>query len=117
VSCWGSSIFGQTFPPGGLSAVVVVTTAYCHSVAPKADGTIFGHGNPALAQVPSSLSNTVAIAAGAGHNLALKNDGTLVGWAANATILNNIPGNLTDMVAMAGGGEYAGDHDLAPWDE
>jgi alpha-tubulin suppressor-like RCC1 family protein len=108
---WGFGAFGQTGPPGDLKDVTAIATGYNYSLALKDDGTVTGWGNSS--SVPASLSNVVAIAAATSHSLALKRDGTVVAWGQNGSFLKNIPDELTDVVAIAAGGEYAGDHDLA----
>ena len=37
----------------------------------------------------------------------------MIAWGQNGSFLKNVPDNLTGVVAIAAGGEYAGDHDLA----
>jgi len=112
VAGWGFHAFGQTDPPGNLSGVIAVAAGYSHSLALKEDGIVIGWGNSS--SVPASLSNVVAIAAATSHSLALKHDGTVISWGQNGSFLkNNVPDNLTDVIAIAAGGEYAGDHDLA----
>jgi alpha-tubulin suppressor-like RCC1 family protein len=111
VAGWGFGAFGQTAPPGNLTGVTAVAAGYSHSLALKEDGTVIGWGNSS--SVPASLSNVVAIAAATSHSLALKHDGTVIAWGQNGSFLKNVPDDLTDVVAIAAGGEYAGDHDLA----
>jgi alpha-tubulin suppressor-like RCC1 family protein len=108
---WGFGAFGQTAPPGNLTGVTAIATGYNHSLALKDDGTVIGWGNSSSA--PQSLSNVVAIAAATSHSIALKHDGTVVAWGQNGSFQKNVPDDLTDVVAIAADGEYAGDHDLA----
>ncbi len=111
VAGWGFGAFGQTAPPSNLTGVTAVAAGYSHSLALKEDGTVIGWGNSS--STPASLSNVVAIAAATSHSIALKHDGTVIAWGQNGSFLKNVPDNLTGVVAIAAGGEYAGDHDLA----
>lgn len=77
----------------GLSAIVAIAGGHSHSLAVRADGTVWSWGwngagqlgrsandtpNPTPAPV-AGLTAVVAVAAGAGHSLALRRDGTV--WA------------------------------------
>lgn len=107
---WGSNTFGQlgngsfitsTSPVqvNGLNSVIAVSggQAGYHSLALKADGTVWtwgkntegqlGDGTLNNSNIPvqvSGLSNVIAIAGGEYHSLALKNDGTVWAWGRNS---------------------------------
>jgi RHS repeat-associated protein len=82
----------------GLSGVVAIAAGSGHSVALKADGTVWAWGGNASGQVGDGtltnrqtpfrvpgLSGVTAIAAGFDFTLALKGDGTVWSWGANAS--------------------------------
>ncbi len=95
---WGNNMYGQlgdgTFdfmgegPPsvpaqvGGLAGVTAIAAGYTHSLALKADGTVWMWG-PALVQA-GGLTNVLAIAAGYSYSLAVKGDGTVWEWGCSA---------------------------------
>jgi len=124
-----------------VSNVVAVACGDRHILALRRNGTVVGWGrnyDGEATGVPSGngyysndvvtlngqvLSNVVAIAAGARHSVALKNDGAVVAWGNNQYGQTNVPSGLTNVVAVAkGGNEYAdrvlalkADGTLASW--
>src|SRR5581483_2640149 len=89
----------QTSPVAvtGLTNVVAIAAGSSHTLAVKADGTVWSWGSNANyrlgdtssgryapAQV-SGLSGITAVAAGETHSLALKNDGTVWTWGGNTS--------------------------------
>src|SRR6266536_2850992 len=104
---WGSNVTGQLgdgtttqrLNPGEintLSSVTVVAAGVYHSLALKADGTVWAwgdngggqHGDGTTTQrlVPmqvNGLSAVTMIAAGGFHSLGLKADGTVWAWGSN----------------------------------
>jgi alpha-tubulin suppressor-like RCC1 family protein len=80
VVCWGRNLYGESFPPAGLTGVVEVAAGRFHSVALRSDGTVrcwgagtggadephYGQNTP-----PGGLSSVTRIAAGGYHTLAL----------------------------------------------
>ena len=112
---WGYNQFGQlgngTFGPylistapvqvkgpngaGFLTGVVAIAAGYKHTMALKADGTVWAWGWNAQGQlgdgttddhttpVVANLSDVAAIAAGNAQTVALKNDGTVWAWGWN----------------------------------
>ena len=50
----------------------------------------------------------LAIAAGGAHNLVLKSNGTIVAWGYNNYGQTNVPPGLSNVIAVAAGGEGLG---------
>jgi alpha-tubulin suppressor-like RCC1 family protein len=129
----GAALTNQAVPVSvvGLTNVVAIAAGESHSLALRADGTVWSWGydgwgqlgrgvrdlnpHPTPTAVPG-LSNVVAIAAGKSHSLAIRSDGTVWAWGSNwigqlglgtidgyphATPLA-VPG-LAEAVAIAGG--------------
>jgi len=84
-------------PIAGVANVMAVAGGAYHSLALKADRTVWawgfnnegelgtGNTNAATTPVPvPGLSDVVAIAAGTGHSLALRADGTVWAWGSNS---------------------------------
>jgi len=82
----------------GLSNAVALNTAYSHTCAVKADGTVacwgfnnagqLGDGTIVNKGVPTAvpgLTNVAAVAASASHSCALKDDGSAVCWGGNGS--------------------------------
>jgi RHS repeat-associated protein len=109
VWAWGQNVNGQIginsvatpqknpVQVTNLSDVVAIATGGQHSMALKADGTVWGWGANGKAQVgignittpqknpvqAIGVSNVVAIASGETHSLALRADGTVWTWGEN----------------------------------
>jgi len=83
-----------------LSGVTAIAAGYGHSMALKADGTVWAWGSNTTGQLgdggttqrttavqvqqgAETLSGVTAIAAGHGHSMALKADGTVWAWGSN----------------------------------
>ncbi len=103
VISWGSTNYGLTNIPAGLSNVTAIAVGSSHNLALKGDGTVVGWGNTYGGQtsIPSGLSNVTAIAAGYYHSLALKGDGTVVAWGSTnygVTSSNTITNLITNSV-------------------
>ncbi|HEY0170521.1 MAG TPA: chitobiase/beta-hexosaminidase C-terminal domain-containing protein, partial [Pyrinomonadaceae bacterium] len=109
---WGSAMSGQLGDGTGSTTTVVPVLVYdfggatavaaggSHTLALKADGTVWGWGEnrggqlgfteqfggsrSRPVQVPG-VSSVAGIVAGGGHNLALKTDGTVWAWGANGS--------------------------------
>ena len=89
----GVSIFGTTTP--GFDSIIAIEAGLGHSLALKADGTVWVWGgnsdgqlgtgdiNPAFHPLQLGLTNMIAIGGGDQHSMALKSDGTLWGWGQN----------------------------------
>jgi rhamnogalacturonan endolyase len=102
---WGNNDSGQSsIPPTLTNAVQLAAGAY-HTLAVRADGTVFAWGDDTAGQcdVPTGLSNVIAVAAGAYHSLALRQDGSVVAWGDDSAGQIDIPANATNIVAVAAG--------------
>lgn len=116
-----------------LTGVTGVAAGWTHSLAVRADGSVWGWGdnavgelgtaNPAaqqlVGQVPG-ITNARAVAAGEGDSLALRSDGTVVAWGygANGQLGNGTHGDerphpvpaavkgLSQVVKVAAGGDF-----------
>ena len=114
-----------------LSNAVAVASGGRHCLALLRDGTVAGWGNNYDGQVtgaPSGsllytngivkvsgqiLSNVVEIAAGNMHSVALKADGTVVAWGNNSYGQTSVPTGLSNVVAIASGGNESANQVLA----
>ena len=107
---WGSSPFGQTTIPTGLSSVVAIAAGTQHCLALSSGGTVAGWGDTSYGATtpPVGLSGVTAIAAGSGLSLALKSDGTVVAWGYNGDGQTTIPPGLSGVTAIAAGGGPGG---------
>lgn len=143
VKVWGDNTYGQlgdgtnltrTSPNdvnnGNVTNIVAVAAGGNHSLALRADGTVWAWGRNDFGQVGNAsfsnafspvqvqgLTNITAIAAGGNHSLALKADGTVWAWGDNAKYqlgnLFNTPSNipmivptLIDVTAIAAGTDH-----------
>lgn len=126
----------------GLTPSAVVTADYWitgmvvagenHTVALKADGTVWAWGANAQGQVGNNttidqktpvqavgLTDVIAISAGTDHTLAVKRDGTVWGWGANtagklgestAVIRRTVPtqiAGISDVIGVAAGENHS----------
>ncbi|HXI73859.1 MAG TPA: hypothetical protein VNN22_26245 [Verrucomicrobiae bacterium] len=113
-----------------LSNVVAIASGDRHLLALTRAGTVVGWGSDNYGQatgVPGNLyysngivmlnglilSNVVAIAAGSQHSVALKSDGTVVAWGNNAFGQTNVPSGLSNVIAIALGGNESANQVLA----
>jgi alpha-tubulin suppressor-like RCC1 family protein len=144
VWAWGGNTFGQLGDPAldffspspsptqvpGLTDVVAIQAPFSHSMAVRADGTVWTWGGEPFAwgggwddirtspaPVPG-LSEVTAVAGGLRHYLALRADGTVWTWR---NLLYGVPPQdvasspyrplpvegLTDVVAIAAGVEFS----------
>lgn len=115
----------------GLSNIIAIAAGGYHSLALRADGTVWAWGANALGQlgdgthssssIPvqvSGLSNITAIAAGGQHSLALGSDGSVWAWGDNhsgqlgdGTFLTRMTpiqvSGLSGIVAIVGGEDHS----------
>jgi alpha-tubulin suppressor-like RCC1 family protein len=105
---WGSTSFGLTNLPAGLTNVVRIACGANHALALRNDGTVVAWGSNANGQtnVPAGLTNVIDISAGVQHSLALMSNGTVVAWGGNGFGQTNVPAGLTNVVAIAAGGYH-----------
>lgn len=114
----------------GLHSVIDIAGGYSHSLALRADGTVWGWGsnwdgalgsgptwNRHVAEPILGIEDVIQIAAGSGHSLALRSDGTVWGWGNSmygqagvegvdkSPIPTRIEG-LSDVKAIAAGWDY-----------
>ena len=70
---WGTSTYGVTNVPAGLTDVLPVAATSTHNLALKRDGTVitWGLGSSGQTNVPAGLGNVIAVAAGVSQSLAL----------------------------------------------
>ncbi|MGO8669784.1 MAG: fibronectin type III domain-containing protein [Capsulimonadaceae bacterium] len=109
VWAWGFNAYGQVGLPAlspiestvpveiaGLTGITAIAGGGDHSLALRADGTVWawgynndgqlGNGTTNSAYIPAAVSGLAgvnAIAAGAAHSLALRSDGTVWAWGDN----------------------------------
>ena len=139
---WGSDSYGQlgngmdsayfTVPASidGVGNIVSVTAGYSHTLALRADGTIWGFGDDGVGELGDNLvaypnsdvpvqaqvdAQMAAIAAGAGHSVSLDFSGNVWAWGMNYdgqigqpmdTFEADIPeqvGSIANVVAIAAG--------------
>jgi alpha-tubulin suppressor-like RCC1 family protein len=115
-----------------LTNVVAIAGGQYHSLALKADGTVWAWGYNYYGQLGNNtwdnsqnpvqvfnLTDVVAIAAGGTHSMAIKTDGTVWTWGSNSDgkLGNNNPGvnsnvpvqanGLTEAIAIDGGQDFS----------
>jgi alpha-tubulin suppressor-like RCC1 family protein len=128
VKAWKSGMPASSVMRGDYEITGALAVGNLHSVAVKADGSVWTWGSNASGQLGispaggnitspstvSGVSDITNVAAGNDHTLALKRDGTVWAWGKNAngqlgngnTTQQNSPvqvNNLTSVVAIAAG--------------
>jgi len=139
---WGNNIWGelgdgtrsnQRLSPVqviGLTDIVAVSAMVHHSLAARADGTVWMWGANLFGQLgnvgsfvdtpvqKAGLTDVVAVAAGGTHNIVKRSDGTVWGWGINShgqlgngTTANSLTpvqvNGLSGVVSIAAGDEYS----------
>ncbi len=105
---WGSSTYGQSWVPPGVTNPIAVDGGWSHSLILKQDGTVMAVGSDFVGErdVPPALSSVTGIAAGLQASYALLDDGTVTEWGGNTyTGSPGVPVGLTNAVAIAAGGD------------
>ena len=72
-----------------------------HTVVLLNDGTVMSWGVGPGTNVPAGLTGITAIAAGYQYSLALRTNGTVVAWGDNSEGQCNVPGSLTNAIAIS----------------
>ena len=107
--------------PTALTNVIAISAGAFHSLALKADGTVAAWGagtnssdypNFGQAIVPS-MRRVIAVAAGGDHSVALQADGNVVVWGLDDSGETQVPAGVSNIVAIAAGGNDEGGHTLA----
>jgi alpha-tubulin suppressor-like RCC1 family protein len=89
--------------------VVQISAGADHTLALKADGTVFAWGYNGYGQttIPQGLTNVKSVAAGGEASMALKSDGTVLCWGDNTYGQSTPPSGLNSVVQLAGGGFHS----------
>jgi hypothetical protein len=108
LEAWGSSTYGVTNLPAGLTNIVRLAAGANHALGLKSDGTVTAWGSNAYGQtnVPPGLAGVVDVSAGIQHSVALLANGTVTAWGGNGYGQTNVPAGLTNVVAIAAGGYH-----------
>lgn len=96
--------WGNTSVVPAVNDAVAIATGDYFTVVLRRDGTVTVLGSSSAAvEAAASLRDVVAVAAGY-HCVALRSDGTVVTWDGSGNGLVAVPGNLTNVVAIAAAG-------------
>jgi alpha-tubulin suppressor-like RCC1 family protein len=105
---WGSDSFGQSEAPDGLTNVVAIAASTDGSLALQANGRLVYWGNSSFDRLNlPNTTNITTVAAGLYHMLALKRDRTVCAWGKNDSFQCDVPQGLSNVVAIAAGGDYS----------
>jgi alpha-tubulin suppressor-like RCC1 family protein len=107
VVAWGTSYYGQTVVPVGLTNVIGLANSDYFVLALRADGTVVGWGTGSPTNIPAALHGVIALSAGSFHALALLSDGSVVGWGNNSYGQIASPAMLSNAVAIAAGAYFS----------
>jgi hypothetical protein len=106
---WGTNS-DDGWVPTGLVGVAMVTAGWNHNVALLTNGTViaWGANSPSENQtnVPADLTNATVISAQALNTMALRSNGRVIAWGDNYYGETNVPVGLSNVVAIAQGGEH-----------
>jgi alpha-tubulin suppressor-like RCC1 family protein len=112
VIIWGFDLDPKGTIVSGLSNIGAVAAGYAQNLALTGNGTIMAWENSSAPHPVSGLSNILAIACSTHHSLLLQHDGTVL-MRSDSLSISNLPNGLSDVTAIAAGGEYEGNRDLA----
>lgn len=110
VVTWGYNTHGQAVTPAGLSNVVAIAAGWYHNLALKDDHTVapWGYdGFGAVSGLPPGLTNVAGVAGGGFYSMAFLGDGTATGWGADGYGQASGAAILANVVALAGGYDFA----------
>ncbi len=105
IMAWGGNTEGQCDFPLANSGFVMLAAGGSHSLALKADGSVWtwGYNGHSQCIVPSPNRDFWAIAAGDMHSLGLNSDGSIRGWGWNVYGQCDVPAPNCDFVGIAAG--------------
>jgi len=107
IVAWGTSSYGQTVVPIGLTNVIAFANSDFFALALRPDGSVVGWGTGSPTNIPAGLHGVIALSAGSFHALALLNDGSVVGWGNNSYGQIASPAILSNAVAIAAGAYFS----------
>ena len=110
--------YGQALVPGGLTNVAAIAAGFYHSLALRADGTLVAWGagttntgvSPQYGQVHDSCRvDQCPVRLRRADTIVWRSrpDGTVAVWGDNTYGQTNVPGGLTNVVAVAAGGYHS----------
>jgi hypothetical protein len=102
VVAWGP---GQVLPSSAPTNIVAISSSADHSLALRADGTVFAWGDNMNGQcnVPAGLTGVTKVAAGEFFSVALRSNGSIVVWGANDYGQHDVPPGLTGVTDISAG--------------
>lgn len=105
LTAWGNNNFAQSSVQPQLTNAVAIAAGGYHSLALRADGSVFAWGDDFDGQsdVPAGVSDAVGLAGGDYHSLAVSGDGTVAAWGADYYGQTTVPEDATNVVAVAAG--------------
>lgn len=107
VVSWGDNSMGQTNLPSGLTDVISAAVADVCNAALKSDGSIVYWGACfTSARDVTSLPGAVSLAANRDGFAAIFEDGHIQVWGDEWSGVMDIPEDVTDVAALAGGDSY-----------
>ena len=114
VIVWGFDMAPEGTIVNGLSNITAVSAGYSQNFAINSNGAVFGWDVSSLPRPMAGLSDITAISSSTHHSLGVKRDGTVtLVWNNSPSVSTNLPDDLTDISAIAAGGEYEGNRDIA----
>ena len=118
VVAWGIDFEDELDVPQPNSGYVAISAGSGHSLAMKADGSIYGWGDDTYGQAsPIPNHGYVAVAAGDHNSLALRTDGSIFAWGESANGETNVPAPNSGFVAIAAGSVDERELNIAPTEQ